>query len=299
MRFALGRSLGPHVTSNLPSYHLRASLTSFRSFSTPPTAATEKVPNDNVVTTVSLPKDATTAGKVLDFLNTQCKEELTNSHIQALIKSCHSPADFPKILHAITTFKRTRNYVMDTPTADVLINTVLETSPYEGSLWTLENFKERTGLYYSATAYALNRVLDSLWQQVQSGNLPQEDGERIWKALQQVSYRLLQRQRCRDGRGLGKRAKKEYLKCLQTKGGPTEHTVRRVAQIGVALKNKEETMTTFIVPFQTANVWIHRKTLEWLEEEEVVEEEGGDDSEETVEEPETASEKVSEEEKKE
>lgn len=303
LRLAVGRSLRPRITTRHGSYSSAAPLSSIRSFSTPAAATKETI-------TVDIPSDATSAGKVLDFLNTQCKDELTNAHIQALVKACDSPEDYPKILHAITTFKRTRNYVMDTETADTLIATVVDKSPSsaEGALWVLENFKERTGLYYSATVYALNRALDSLWNQVERGGSSVEDTERVWKALEKVSSKLIQRQTLRGARGMSKRAKREYLKCLQNKGGPTEHTVRRIAQIGATVKTPEETSATFIAPFQAANVWIHPKTLEWLEEQQVVEqveeesEEGseGDADQSSSEEPEADSaEEGSEEEKKE
>jgi len=273
LRLALGRTLRPNMTTSLQPYTLVTTTLSVRPFSTPP--ATENVHTNELqdeeiqekvtqsLCSVNIPADATTAGKVLHYLTTQCKDELTNAHIQALVKTCESPTDYPKLLHAITTFQQTRGYIMDTETADSIIHVVLKASPDspQGALWVLENFKKRTGLYYSATAYAVNRALDSLLVNVESV----KDPERVWKALQKVSTKLIQRKTIRGARGLSKRAKRTYLKHLQNKGGPTQHTVRRVVEISTKLKGVDETTTAFIEPFQAAHVSIHPMTLEWLE----------------------------------
>lgn len=52
------------------------------------------------------------------------------------------------------------------------------------------------------------------------------------------------------GRGLKKRAKREYLRCLQMMGGPNQRTVCRVIKIGVMIKSAEETQKTLLQPYQ-------------------------------------------------
>ena len=283
LRPVLTRTLRPTLGASLHNHVPGAVIHSFSSASNAQNPQKQQQQQQLVSTILHMDIPTTTAGKVLDYLNTQCKNDLTNAHIQALVNACESPTDFPKVLHAIATFKRTRGYVMDAPTADGTISRVLTCSPTaDGALWVLENFKERTGLYYSATTYALDRALDVLWKDLPKQHSDWNDitKERVWRALREVSFKLIQRKTLRGARGLKKRAKKQYLKCLQTKGGPTQHTVRRVVEISVWTKrNPEETRTTFIVPFQTANVSIHPKTLEWLEQQKENQQSGNEEEE--------------------
>ena len=167
---------------------------------------------------------------------------------------------------------------MDASTASLLIQQVLDVSPpdsSQGALFLLENYKERTGLYYSASIYDLNRALDVLWQYVcDNTDLPDDETKRIWKALQRVSQKLIQRKH--GIQGMKKRAKRNYLKNVQSRGGPTQHTVRRVAQIGVAVvqdNNVQDVVSELMEPFQAAQVSIHPQTLDWLEAQKKVNEE--------------------------
>lgn len=288
LRPAIARTLRPYSTRSLQHVSPYINRYPSNSFSTAQTEAQSTV-------SVGIPSDATTAGTILQYLNVECKDTLDNAHIQALAKSIESPSDYPKLLHAITTFKRTRGYVMDSDTAAVVIDSVLkanEDSSVEGPLWVLENFKPRTGLYFSATVYKLDDALEQLLQVCREKD--EIDTERVWKALQNLSTRLMERKALRGARGLKKRAKKEYLRCLQNKGGPTNETVRRVAEIGVSVKGVEETKSTFIDAFQAANVSIHPRTLGWLEDQANVGEEDnegdGNDGEKESEEDSPASE---------
>jgi hypothetical protein len=230
---------------------------------------------------------------VLNYINTEllCQKkkenndnnvDITDAHIQAYVEYVKEPQDFPGLLHAITSYKRTRNYVMTTTTADRVITNVLESSSssfppnnnnsIEGPLWVLENFKERTGFYFSASTSAVNKALDALYETIQNSNdhalnNNDIDKERVWKALIRVTEGLIRRKTVLGGRGLKKRAKREYLRCLQTTGGPNQRTVRRVVEIGVMIKSVEETQKTLLQPYQTASVSIHPLTLERLLEE--------------------------------
>jgi hypothetical protein len=130
----------------------------------------------------------------------------------------------------------------------------------------LENFKERSGLYFSASVFAVNRALGALLKRL-NGDIDDTEKERVWKALIRVTEGLIRRKTVRGGRGLKKRAKREYLRCLQTTGGPNQHTVRLVAEIGVMIKSKEETRQTLLQKYQAASVSIHPLTIQWLEAE--------------------------------
>lgn len=261
----------------------RVSLESFRSLSTQ---------QPQVATSFQLPETATTAGKVLHYINTECKGDITDTHIEALVESVKEPQDYPGLLHALTSYKRTRKYVMTTDTADKAIRKVLESSPssLEGPLWVLENFKERTGFYFSASVSAINKALDALHQSL-DGGVEDVQKERVWKALVRVTEGLIRRKTVQGGRGLKKRAKREYLRCLQMKGGPNQHTVRRVAEIGVMVKSAEETQQTLVQPYQAANVSIHPLTIEWMEAER--RKESGEDVEVVNEEADVSEEQVS------
>ena len=282
LRVALVRTLlrEPTVGVRVQQAPLRA-LQSFRSLTTEQQHQ-RQVDATNTITTITpntldttstaqaastfqLPEDATTVGHILEYINTQCKDETTNAHIQALIIACSEPRDLNSLLHAITTFKRTRNYVMTTETANMAIAKALEChTKLEGSLWVLENFKERTGLYYSASTGSLNTTLDKLYEALMDEEeTSQETKDRVWKALTRLTQGLLQR-RCPPR--MKKRAKRAYYRSLQDKiGGPRQRTVRRVAQIGIMVKSPEETWETLVEPFQEANVLINEKTIAWME----------------------------------
>ena len=259
LRLALARTRLPPAPTVCARFQ-HVSLESFRSLSTQ---------HPQAATSFHLPETATTAGKVFQYINTECKGDLTDAHIQALVESVKESQDFPCLLHALTSYKRTRKYVMTTDTADKAIRKVLQSSPssLEGPLWVLENFKERTGFYFAASVSAINKALDALHQSL-NGDVDDVQKEKVWKALVRVTEGLIRRREVQGGRGLKKRAKREYLRCLQTKGGPNQYTVRRVAEIGVMVKSAEETQQTLVQAYQAANVSIHPLTIEWIEAEE-------------------------------
>jgi hypothetical protein len=221
-----------------------------------------------VATLFQVPATVTTAGQVLNYINAECKDDITDAHIQAVVEYVKEPQDFAGLSHAVTSYKRTRNYVMTTDTADKAITKVLESSPssIEGPLWVLENFKERTGFYFSASVSAMNKALDALQKNLE-GDIEDTEKERVWKALIRVTEGLIRRKTVQGGGGLKKRAKREYLRCLQTTKGPNQHTVQRVTEIGVMTKSAEDTQRTLLQTYQAAHVFMNPLAIERFEAE--------------------------------